>query len=190
MGEALTAQLAISLAVSLNLSQVIIEGDSQTIIYALQDPSITQDIHLMPKEDPIWYIIGTGLHASTRKNPLNQARCLVKGKILLQNRPTEPREEAMTKTIKLLLRPRTGREKENTFSSKGRLHPKREENTHRKLQAKTTKKKNLGRRETGASLLLHAKTPSPCPLHSGIGNRQSAFFFFFFRTPFLTRYTT
>jgi hypothetical protein len=43
MGEALTAQLAISLAVSLNLSQVLIEGDSQTVIYALQDPSITRD---------------------------------------------------------------------------------------------------------------------------------------------------
>jgi hypothetical protein len=43
MGEALKAQLAISLAISLDLSQVIIEGDSQVVIFVLQDPSIARD---------------------------------------------------------------------------------------------------------------------------------------------------
>jgi hypothetical protein len=43
MGEALATQLAVSLAISLDLSQVIIEGDSQIVIFALQDPSIAQD---------------------------------------------------------------------------------------------------------------------------------------------------
>jgi hypothetical protein len=42
-GEALAALLAASLAVSLQLKKIIIEGDSQTVITALQHPTITQD---------------------------------------------------------------------------------------------------------------------------------------------------
>jgi hypothetical protein len=42
-GEALAALLAASLAVSLQLKKFIIEGDSQTVITALQHPTITQD---------------------------------------------------------------------------------------------------------------------------------------------------
>jgi hypothetical protein len=42
-GEALAAQLAASLATSLNLENFTIEGDSLIVITALQHPSITQD---------------------------------------------------------------------------------------------------------------------------------------------------
>jgi hypothetical protein len=43
MGEALATQLATSLAILMNLLQVIIKGDSQIVILALQNPSITRD---------------------------------------------------------------------------------------------------------------------------------------------------
>jgi hypothetical protein len=43
MGEALTANLAVSLAVSLNIQRFILEGDSQIVILALQQPEIAQD---------------------------------------------------------------------------------------------------------------------------------------------------
>jgi hypothetical protein len=42
-GEALAAKLAVSLALSLHLNRFIIEGDSQVVILALQQPSIVQD---------------------------------------------------------------------------------------------------------------------------------------------------
>jgi len=42
-GEALAAQLAVSLASSLHLDRFIIEGDSQIVILALQQPNIVQD---------------------------------------------------------------------------------------------------------------------------------------------------
>ncbi|XP_062145976.1 uncharacterized protein LOC133853973 [Alnus glutinosa] len=42
-GEALAAQLAVSLASSLRLDRFIIEGDSQIVIHALQQPNIVQD---------------------------------------------------------------------------------------------------------------------------------------------------
>jgi hypothetical protein len=42
-GEALAAQLAVSLASSLHLNMFILEGDSQVVILALQDPTIVQD---------------------------------------------------------------------------------------------------------------------------------------------------
>jgi len=42
-GEALAAQLAVSLASSLHLNRFILEGDSQVVILALQDPTIVQD---------------------------------------------------------------------------------------------------------------------------------------------------
>jgi hypothetical protein len=41
--EALAAKLAVSLALSLHLNRFIIEGDSQVVILALQQPSIVQD---------------------------------------------------------------------------------------------------------------------------------------------------
>jgi hypothetical protein len=43
MGEALAGKLAFSLAISMNLSQVIIEGDSHIVIMALQHPALAQD---------------------------------------------------------------------------------------------------------------------------------------------------
>jgi hypothetical protein len=42
-GEALAAHLAVSLAASLYLNRFIIEGDSQVVILALQQPTIIQD---------------------------------------------------------------------------------------------------------------------------------------------------
>jgi len=42
-GEALAAQLAVSLASSLHLDRFVIEGDSQVVILALQQPTIVQD---------------------------------------------------------------------------------------------------------------------------------------------------
>jgi hypothetical protein len=42
-GEALAAQLAVSLASSLHLDRFVIEGDSQIVILALQQPNIVQD---------------------------------------------------------------------------------------------------------------------------------------------------
>lgn len=42
-GEALAAKLDVSLALSLQLDRFIIEGDSQIVILALQQPSIIQD---------------------------------------------------------------------------------------------------------------------------------------------------
>jgi hypothetical protein len=45
-GEALAAQLAVSLAASMNLKNFIMEGDSLVVITALQNPSITQDWHI------------------------------------------------------------------------------------------------------------------------------------------------
>jgi hypothetical protein len=68
---------------------------------------------------------------------------LVNGEILRQNRPTEPREEATTKTIKLLLSLKTGREKE-TPSPLRANYTQREKNIHRKLQAKKPKRNTLG----------------------------------------------
>jgi hypothetical protein len=43
MGEALAGKLAFSLAISMNLSQVIIEGDSHIVIMAMQHPALAQD---------------------------------------------------------------------------------------------------------------------------------------------------
>jgi hypothetical protein len=43
MGEALAANLAVSLAISLNIQRFILEGDSQIVILALQEPEIAQD---------------------------------------------------------------------------------------------------------------------------------------------------
>jgi hypothetical protein len=43
MGEALAANLAVSLAVSQNIQRFILEGDSQIVILALQQPKIAQD---------------------------------------------------------------------------------------------------------------------------------------------------
>jgi hypothetical protein len=43
MGEALAANLAVSLAGSLNIQRFILEGDSQIVILALQQPEIAQD---------------------------------------------------------------------------------------------------------------------------------------------------
>jgi hypothetical protein len=42
-GETLATHLAVSLAASLHLNQFIIEGDSQVVIFALQQPTIVQD---------------------------------------------------------------------------------------------------------------------------------------------------
>jgi hypothetical protein len=42
-GEALAAQLAVSLAASLHLNRFILEGDSQVVILTLQCPTIVQD---------------------------------------------------------------------------------------------------------------------------------------------------
>jgi ribonuclease HI len=42
-GEALAALLAVSLASSLHLDRFVIEGDSQIVILALQQPNIVQD---------------------------------------------------------------------------------------------------------------------------------------------------
>jgi hypothetical protein len=43
MGEVLAANLAVSLAVSQNIQRFILEGDSQIVILALQQPKIAQD---------------------------------------------------------------------------------------------------------------------------------------------------
>jgi hypothetical protein len=43
MGESLAANLATSLASSLNIKRFILEGDSQIVILALQQPNIAQD---------------------------------------------------------------------------------------------------------------------------------------------------
>jgi hypothetical protein len=45
-GEALVAQLAASLAASLNLQKFSLEGDSLVVIAALNNPSITLDWHI------------------------------------------------------------------------------------------------------------------------------------------------
>jgi hypothetical protein len=42
-GEALAAKLAVSLASSLQLGRFILEGDSQVVLPALQNPYFTQD---------------------------------------------------------------------------------------------------------------------------------------------------
>jgi hypothetical protein len=47
-GEALTAQLAISLAISLKLIRVIFECDLQIVILTLQNPSVAQDWRISP----------------------------------------------------------------------------------------------------------------------------------------------
>jgi hypothetical protein len=43
MGEALAANFAVSLVVSLNIQRIILEGDSQIVILTLQQPEIAQD---------------------------------------------------------------------------------------------------------------------------------------------------
>jgi hypothetical protein len=43
MGEALAARLAMSLSSSLNIKRFILEGNSQIVILALQQPHIAQD---------------------------------------------------------------------------------------------------------------------------------------------------
>jgi hypothetical protein len=43
MGEASATKLATSLASSLNIKRFILEGDSQIVILALQQPTISQD---------------------------------------------------------------------------------------------------------------------------------------------------
>jgi hypothetical protein len=48
LSEATAAQLAITLASSLKLNKVIIEGDSQTVISAMIQPDISQDWHISP----------------------------------------------------------------------------------------------------------------------------------------------
>jgi hypothetical protein len=47
-GEALAAQLAASLAVSLKLENFSLEGDSAVVIAALQSPALSQDWHIDP----------------------------------------------------------------------------------------------------------------------------------------------
>jgi hypothetical protein len=56
-GEALAAQLAISLASSLHLNHFVIEGDYQVVIIALQQPTIVQNWHITDIIQNALYII-------------------------------------------------------------------------------------------------------------------------------------
>jgi hypothetical protein len=47
-GEALAVQLAVSLALSLNIKKFILEGDFQVVIESLQNPSKPLDWRISP----------------------------------------------------------------------------------------------------------------------------------------------
>jgi hypothetical protein len=60
-GEAVAAKLVVTLALSLHLAHFILEGDSQTVISALQNPTVTQDWRI---SSLIWKTLGS-ISAST-----------------------------------------------------------------------------------------------------------------------------